>query len=108
MGEAMNAPQALAVVVPAHNEEELIDLCLRSIQAALARSDVPVFIVVVAHRCTDSTEQLARRLLTASPALVLADDSPTVATARAAAVSVKKLRPAGVRPPWFRWVLRVG
>jgi glycosyltransferase involved in cell wall biosynthesis len=73
---------ALAVVVPAHNEEHLLGECLRSILTALAQSALPSMIVLVAHNCTDRTEQIARRILHGRPALVLTDDSPTVATAR--------------------------
>jgi glycosyltransferase involved in cell wall biosynthesis len=78
------APRALAVVVPAHNEELLLGPCLRSVQAALARSARPAVIVVVAHRCTDRTEKLAREILAEGGGVVLVDDSPNVATARAA------------------------
>lgn len=53
---------AVAVVVPAHDEEETIDACVRSIIAAARRScrRLPVSVCVVADRCTDGTEHLAR------------------------------------------------
>jgi glycosyltransferase involved in cell wall biosynthesis len=77
-------PAGLAVVVPAHNEEQLIGACLQSVRTALRHSGLPWVIVVVAHRCTDRTESVARRILADSAAVVLADDSSSVATARAA------------------------
>jgi glycosyltransferase involved in cell wall biosynthesis len=77
-------PAALAVVVPAHDEEQLVGACLRSIRTALERSELPSVIVLVAHRCSDATESVARQTLAGCPAVVLADDSPSVATARSA------------------------
>jgi cellulose synthase/poly-beta-1,6-N-acetylglucosamine synthase-like glycosyltransferase len=80
------SPAALAVVVPAHNEELLVRQCLASVRLAVARSGLPAAIVLVAHRCTDRTVAFARDLLTGPGERVLLDDSPTVATARAAGV----------------------
>ena len=45
----------LAVVVPAHNEEAMIEGTLRSLRAA--GSDTPIY--VVAHNCTDHTAEIA-------------------------------------------------
>jgi cellulose synthase/poly-beta-1,6-N-acetylglucosamine synthase-like glycosyltransferase len=47
----------LAVVVPAHNEESMIESTLRSLGAA--GRETPVY--VVAHNCTDATAQIATR-----------------------------------------------
>jgi glycosyltransferase involved in cell wall biosynthesis len=97
------APAALAVVVPAHNEELLVGPCLRSIQLALARSGLPSVIVLVAHRCTDGTERAAREVLAGTSAVVLADSSPSVATARAAGAALAlSLLPT---PPERTWLL---
>ncbi|MFF1379752.1 glycosyltransferase [Streptomyces sp. NPDC058308] len=53
-------PAALAVVVPAHNEERRIEACLRSVHRAAARAaPLPVLIVVAADACTDATATLA-------------------------------------------------
>jgi GTP:adenosylcobinamide-phosphate guanylyltransferase len=46
----------LAVIVPAHNEEKLIGTCIRSL---LLDRETSVEIFVVAHNCTDRTEELA-------------------------------------------------
>ncbi|MFI1412232.1 glycosyltransferase [Streptomyces sp. NPDC020707] len=53
---------AVAVVVPAHNEERRIAACLRSLRVAAAQvAPLPVVIVVVADACTDATAVLAAR-----------------------------------------------
>ncbi|MEU6994124.1 glycosyltransferase [Streptomyces sp. NPDC046465] len=53
-------PAALAVVVPAHNEERRIGACLRSVHRAAARAaPLPVLVVVAADACTDATATLA-------------------------------------------------
>ncbi|MFD3684299.1 glycosyltransferase [Nocardiopsis sp. NPDC058631] len=54
--------RALAVVVPAHQEEMLLGDCLRSVGAALAASPVPQrarHVIVVADACTDRTASVA-------------------------------------------------
>jgi cellulose synthase/poly-beta-1,6-N-acetylglucosamine synthase-like glycosyltransferase len=47
----------LAVIIPAHNEQELIGQCVRSV---LAQATPDVTVCVVAHNCTDSTAQRAQ------------------------------------------------
>lgn len=74
---------ALAVVVPAHQEELLLDACLRSVLAALDSSSVPPaarHVVVVADACTDGTERIAR----AAGAHVVATEHRNVGAARRA------------------------
>ena len=51
---------SISVVVPAHNEENLIARCLTSIRAAERQTPETVEIVVVANRCTDRTEEISR------------------------------------------------
>jgi glycosyltransferase involved in cell wall biosynthesis len=58
--------EAVGVVVPAHDEEELLPACLAGLAeaAAVARTDRPglrVRIVVAADACTDGTVAVARR-----------------------------------------------
>jgi len=48
----------LVVIVPAHNEESLIEACLRSLQAADTAAAREV--IVVADNCTDRTAAVAR------------------------------------------------
>ena len=52
---------AIAVAVPAHDEQELLPACLSALRVAAAQPGVPpVTIVVVADRCTDRTADVAR------------------------------------------------
>jgi len=52
----LNRPPAIAVVIPAHNEEDQIVDTIRSIQT---QSLKPITILVVADNCTDNTIPLA-------------------------------------------------
>src|SRR6201992_2722109 len=76
---------AVGVVVPAHDEEELLPNCLAGLNQAVAtvmaeRPGLRVRIVVAADACTDDTAAVARR---AGGGLVSLD-SENVGTARAA------------------------
>jgi glycosyltransferase involved in cell wall biosynthesis len=52
---------AVGVVVPAHDEEELLPACLTAVKRAADRiKHCPVHVVVVADACSDSTSELAR------------------------------------------------
>ncbi len=54
-------PLAVAVVVPAHDEQELLPACLASLHLAAQHPGVPpVRLVVVADRCGDATADVAR------------------------------------------------
>lgn len=55
------APVTLAVVVPAHDEEQVIAGCIRTLQEQQYPKDA-VEVVVVADNCTDSTASIARGL----------------------------------------------
>lgn len=50
---------AVGVVVPAHNEAELVGQCLESLAVAASRLSLPVQVVVVLDRCTDGTAEAA-------------------------------------------------
>jgi cellulose synthase/poly-beta-1,6-N-acetylglucosamine synthase-like glycosyltransferase len=52
-----NSPEKIAVLIPAHNESEVIEETLRSIQPQLKAKD---FLVVVADNCTDNTAQIVQ------------------------------------------------
>jgi glycosyltransferase involved in cell wall biosynthesis len=102
----VTAPAALAVVIPAHNEEALVGRCLTAVRRALAGTGVPFSIVLVAHRCTDRTIEVARAVLTGPGELVLVDDSPSVATARAAgAAAAVRALPNPTAPSARCWLL---
>lgn len=73
----------VAVLVPAHDEQELLSACLRSVRASLAASDAQHIVVVAAHRCADATAAVAREALAGCRHVVLVDDtSRTVAEVR--------------------------
>ncbi|MER7923152.1 glycosyltransferase [Streptomyces sp. NPDC096057] len=72
---------AVAVVVPAHNEEHRIGACLRSVRRAAAEvAPLPVVTVVAADACTDATAVVAAR----AGAHVVRLEHRTVGVARAA------------------------
>lgn len=81
-------PDAFVIAVPANDEAELVGDCLDSIAAAIGRTREPVAVVLVAHRCHDDTEDIARqsfsKLRGMAEGMVLRLDSGTVATARSA------------------------
>ncbi len=100
----MSEPVAVVVAIPAHDEEASIGACLRSVLEAVEhgrKADAvgEARIAVVAHACTDRTEEEARRALAgaAAEAVVVADDaSHTIADVRrgavAAAMSIGRLK----------------
>lgn len=101
----MSAPAAMAVVVPARDEETAIGACLESLLAAADALAVPATVVVVAHRCTDRTADVATALLAGGRGTVVADRSPTVATARAAGARAALAWAAGLAPPAATWLV---
>jgi glycosyltransferase involved in cell wall biosynthesis len=87
--------QAVGVVVPAHDEEELLPACLAALRAAAGPlAGLPVHLVVVADACTDQTARLAR----AGGAQVVEIDARRVGAARAAGVSDVLHRTRGCDP----------
>jgi glycosyltransferase involved in cell wall biosynthesis len=54
--------RSVGVIVPAHNEQDLLPACLASLRrAARALRGTPVHLIVVADACRDQTAQVARR-----------------------------------------------
>lgn len=53
--DACRSPGEAVVVVPAHNEQALLPVCLSSLLRAADHVDVPVRIVVVLDDCTDGS-----------------------------------------------------
>ncbi len=87
--------QAAGVVVPAHNEQELLPACLASLRRAAAGLPGPrVRLVVVADACTDQTAEAARR----GGAAVLTVSARSVGAARAAGVREVLRRTAPLDP----------
>jgi hypothetical protein len=58
-------PLGVHVVIPAHNEAELIGRCLRSVEVSAAQlgetAGLPITVTVVADSCTDTTVEVAER-----------------------------------------------
>jgi glycosyltransferase involved in cell wall biosynthesis len=55
--------QAVGVVLPVHNEEDLLGACLEAIAAScepVMASGIPCRTVIVLDRCTDGSEKIAR------------------------------------------------
>lgn len=92
--------RSVGVVVPAHNEQDLLPSCLASLRrAARAIRGVPVHLVVVADASRDQTAQVALR----GDARVLTIDARSVGAARAAGVR-EVLRQAAHLDPADIWV----
>lgn len=69
----------VAVLIPARDERDRIEQCLRSVLAAAARCPVDVSIILVADGCLDDTAKIARSF----PAVqVIEIESSNVGTAR--------------------------
>lgn len=66
----------IGVVVPAHNDEELLPGCLTALRCTAAAVDVPVHLLVVLDACTDRTAEVAE------PAAVIEVWERSVAAAR--------------------------
>ena len=68
---------AVGVLVPAHDEGDLVGPCVRSVLAALAVAGRPAAVCVLADRCTDATVRRARAAVSgaALPAVVHEDRS---------------------------------
>jgi glycosyltransferase involved in cell wall biosynthesis len=66
----------IGVVVPAHNEQELLPACIAGLVAAAAAADVTVELLVVLDACTDDSA------LAAFPAATLSIDTRNVGQAR--------------------------
>jgi glycosyltransferase involved in cell wall biosynthesis len=75
--------RAVGVIIPAHNEEDLLPPCLASLRvAARAMRGIPVRLVVVADACQDATVRAGRR----GGAKVITTSAGNVGAARAAGV----------------------
>ena len=59
--------RAVAVAIPARNEEQRIERCLQSVLRGASQDSLPTAIAVVADRCTDATAELARAVLSHAP-----------------------------------------
>lgn len=76
--------EGIVVVIPARDEEELVEACLLSVVAAARVVRLPVRIVLVADACTDATAEIGRTI-------------PEVAVLETPFASVGAARAAGIR-----------
>jgi glycosyltransferase involved in cell wall biosynthesis len=77
--------ETIVVVIPARDEEQLVEACLRSVSRAAEAVEVPVTIVLVADACTDATAAIAHSI----PGVrVLKTSFANVGAARAAGVRI--------------------
>ena len=86
--------EAAGVVVPAHDEEELLPACLMALRCAAAAVSIPVHVIVVADTCTDRTAAAAR----ACGASVVSIRARNVGAARAAGLTALLQFTAGCDP----------
>jgi glycosyltransferase involved in cell wall biosynthesis len=91
--------KAAGVVIPAHNEQDLLPGCLAAVRHAARQVSIPVHLVVVADACTDMTADLAA----AQGATVIESGARSVGAARRAGVS-QVLRSARRLDPAEVWV----
>ena len=82
------------VVVPAHNEEELLPACLAALREAAGSVRIPVRLLVVADACTDQTAAVAA----ARGAEVIRIGARNVGAARAAGLAALLRRTGGTDP----------
>jgi glycosyltransferase involved in cell wall biosynthesis len=89
LGRARRPVDHLVVVVPVHDERDLLGRCLRSLEKSRAHpflQGCDVRVVVVLDHCTDGSDRVARHLLRPDDHLVEVD-ARNVGVARATGVS---------------------
>lgn len=98
----MTAPLRRAVVVvPVHDEEDLLGPCLVALREAAAEAGLPVDVVVVLDDCRDGSADVAR----AAGVRVVEVDHGAVGAARAAGIREALGRPdVAALPPGAVWI----
>lgn len=92
--------RSFGVIVPAHDEQDLLPSCLASVRRAVrGLRGVPVHLIVVADACRDRTADVARR----AGAEVIATGGRCVGAARAAGIR-EVLRRTGHLDPADVWL----
>ena len=76
----------VSVIIPAHNEEKYVKRCIHSIKRAAEHFGGVVEIIVVCNRCTDRTEEIARR----NGARVIRNEDRCIALVRNAGIEAAK------------------
>jgi glycosyltransferase involved in cell wall biosynthesis len=73
---------AIAVAIPAHNEEAFIGACIRSVLDSARYAAASIEITVALNRCSDRTQEIAQQL----GARCVVEDRKCIAAVRNAAV----------------------
>jgi len=101
--------ERVAVVMPAHNEEEHLEPALQALQQSAdalhrVRPDVVVRVTVVLDSCTDGSAAIAAGYAAADPRVsVLAVGYRSAGASRAAGVRASGIGVTRRRPPGQRW-----
>lgn len=85
------------VVIPAHDEQDLLGACLDALEACVAATPVPVTVTVVLDSCTDRSADIAR-----GRARIVRADARNVGVARAEGFDSLP-RPTAESAPGARW-----
>lgn len=94
-------PDAVGVVIPAHDEQQLLPACLRSLAEAAGRIALPTRIVVALDRCTDGSAAIVADFQAKGlPVRSIAVQRPGVGAARAAGMR-SVLAELGARRTWL-------
>jgi glycosyltransferase involved in cell wall biosynthesis len=91
--------RALAVVIPVHNEEQLLSRCLQSVEVAVSHVRVPVAVYVVIDASTDGSASVARR----HPFPVVKIDAGSVGVARSVGVTAALSLDPPMSPGGLGW-----
>lgn len=74
----------ISLIIPAHNESAFLPACLTAARLAADRAQVEAEILVVLNRCTDDTEEIARR----HGCRIVREDTKNLSVIRNAGVAV--------------------
>lgn len=87
---------AMAVVVPIHNEADHLGACLRSVATAASAVDVPTLLVTVLDRCSDDSRRVVATAADRSPQIEIRAVEGTFST-------IGAVRSAGLNEVVRRW-----
>ena len=90
--------EAIGVIVPAHDEEELLGDCLASLDVAARRAGVPVHVAVVLDDCRDGSAEVVGRAVVTGGITTIRTDGRNVGRARAVGASALLARHREIDP----------
>jgi glycosyltransferase involved in cell wall biosynthesis len=100
-GVGVSGTAVVGVVVPAHNEQALLQACLDSVVVARRRARVPVIVCVVLDRCGDASADVVDEFgARHRDVLRVEAPAPGVGAARRAGVEALRHR-LGTGPTWI-------